>query len=102
MASRRGTGGSRKRKRIAAEVILLGRALFENLLLAAEANPQRQAVDEGKTLPVEDLRHAGNDFFAALCLLLNVDDEEPDVALQGNSAEQMPLSPDGRLPPERS
>jgi hypothetical protein len=60
------------RKRIAAEVIELGEALFETAL---EAGSYRSAEgQEGEAYPVEEIRAATDEFFTALRLLLGIEE----------------------------
>ena len=58
-------------QRVAAEVLELGQALFDELIAFAETHQGQDGVDEA--FPVEDVRAAADEFFRALRLLVDID-----------------------------
>ncbi len=58
------------RQLVAAEMLELGQALFDDLIAFAETH--HVPTDEGEAFPVEDVRAAAGEFFRALQLLLQL------------------------------
>lgn len=64
------SGGTNTHTQIAAEVLELGQALFDDLITFVETHPEPDAADE--PFSVEASRAAADEFFRALRLLLRV------------------------------
>jgi len=60
------------RQRIAAEVLELGKSLFETALEVG--NRQREEDQDGQIYPIEEIRATSHEFFTALQLLLRIEE----------------------------
>ncbi len=63
------------RQRVAAEVLELGQSLFDTVIEAATA-PSPPKGEETAAFPADDARAAADDFFAALRVLLQMEEED--------------------------
>ena len=80
----------------------MGQELFDTLVAIVETSPPRRGNDEDENMPIEDIRQTGDDFFAALRLLLNLDGEKPNLTSEGDAEGKMPLHPRSRTPPSEA